>query len=38
MTLDIQQQTWCGIAPECPSKPLSLLVDWVTEFAPAHHR
>jgi hypothetical protein len=37
MTLDIQQQTWCGIAPECPTKPLSMLVDWVAEFAPASH-
>jgi hypothetical protein len=36
MTLDIQQQTWCGIAPECPTKPLSMLVDWVAEFAPRH--
>jgi len=35
MTLDIQQQTWCGIAPECPTKPLSMLVDWVAEFVPA---
>jgi hypothetical protein len=34
MTLDIQQQTWCGIAPECPTKPLSMLVDWVAEFSP----
>jgi hypothetical protein len=34
MTLDIQQQTWCGIAPECPKKPLSMLVDWVSEFVP----
>jgi beta-glucanase (GH16 family) len=32
MTLDIQQQTFCGIAPECPTKPLSMLVNWVTEF------
>ncbi len=37
MTLDIQQQTWCGIAPECPTKPLSMLVDWVAEFVPARH-
>jgi hypothetical protein len=35
MTLDIQQQTFCGIAPECPTKPLSMFVDWVVEFAPA---
>ena len=37
MTLDIQQQTWCGITPECPTKPLSMLVDWVAEFAPIRH-
>jgi hypothetical protein len=35
MTLDIQQQTWCGIAPECPSKPVSMLIDWVSAFVPA---
>lgn len=33
MTLDLQQQTWCGIAPECPTKPVSMQVDWVSEFA-----
>lgn len=33
MTLDIQQQTLCGIAT-CPTKPLSMVVDWVVEFAP----
>ncbi len=32
MTLDLSQQTWCGIAPECPTKPLSMQVDWVAEF------
>ena len=35
MTLDMQEQTFCGIAPECPSKPLSLLIDWVTVFSPS---
>ena len=33
MTLDIQQQTWCGLAPECPKKPVAMLVDWVAEYA-----
>jgi beta-glucanase (GH16 family) len=33
MTLDLSQQTWCGIAPECPSKPASMQVDWVAEFS-----
>ena len=32
MTLDMSQQTWCGIAPECPTKPVSMQVDWVAEF------
>jgi glycosyl hydrolase family 16 len=35
MTLDLSQQTWCGIAPECPQRPVSMLVDWVAEYAPA---
>ena len=34
MTLDLSQQTWCGIAPECPSRPVSMQVDWVAEFTP----
>jgi hypothetical protein len=38
MTLDIDQQTWCSILPACPTKPSSLLVDWVVEFAPDAHR
>jgi hypothetical protein len=33
MTLDIQSQTYCGIAPECPTAAASLQVDWVEEFA-----
>jgi outer membrane protein OmpA-like peptidoglycan-associated protein len=38
MTLDIQQQTWCGVAPNplspssCPTTPQSTLVDWVAEY------
>ena len=34
MTLDIQQQTWCGAAPSfaCPSVQQSTLVDWVAEY------
>jgi Glycosyl hydrolases family 16 len=34
MTLDMSQQTWCGIAPECPKHPVSMQVDWVAIFAP----
>lgn len=35
MTLDLQQQVWCSIAPACPTKSSSLLVDWVTVFSPS---
>jgi Glycosyl hydrolases family 16 len=34
MTLDLQQQSWCGVAPACPTQTSSMLVDWVTVFAP----
>lgn len=39
MTLDIQQQTWCGVAPNptspssCPTTPQSTQVDWVAEYS-----
>lgn len=39
MTLDIQQQTWCDVAPNpnspssCPTTPQSTLVDWVAEYS-----
>ena len=36
MTLDLQQQTYCSSGWACPSKPLSMRIDWVTEFAPSH--
>jgi len=36
MTLDMQQQTWCGIYPECPHHPSSMLIDWVAIFTPTH--
>jgi beta-glucanase (GH16 family) len=34
MTLDLQQQTWCGATPAwaCPSTPQSMQVDWVAEY------
>lgn len=35
MTLDLQEQTYCYNGAACPTEPVSLLVDWVTEFAPA---
>ena len=34
MTLDLSQQTWCGIAPVCPTHPVAMQVDWVAEFSP----
>jgi outer membrane protein OmpA-like peptidoglycan-associated protein len=40
MTLDIQQQTWCDVAPNsnspstCPTTPQSTQVDWVAEYTP----
>jgi Glycosyl hydrolases family 16 len=32
MTLDIQSQSYCGVAPECPTAPAKLEVDWLEEF------
>ena len=34
MTLDLQQQTWCGLQPECPTRDSTLLVDWVAIYTP----
>jgi len=35
MTLDLQQQAWCGIfVGGCPAYAASMLVDWVAEFVP----
>ena len=36
MTLDLQEQTYCSNNWACPTKPLSMRIDWVTEFAPDH--
>ena len=36
MTLDIQNQTFCGRGTECPTRPVTMQVDWVAEFA--YHR
>lgn len=33
MTLDLQQQTWCGSGWACPSSPQSMQVDWVAEYS-----
>jgi hypothetical protein len=32
MTLDMSQQTWCAIV--CPTRPVSMQVDWVAEYSP----
>ena len=32
MTLDMSQQTYCAI--ECPTRPVSMQVDWVAEYSP----
>jgi hypothetical protein len=34
MTLDLQQQTWCGASPSyaCPTANESMQVDWVAEY------
>lgn len=34
MTLHIQQQTWCGEGRDCPTKAVSMLVNWVAEYTP----
>lgn len=35
MTLDLQQQSWCGIFLDgCPIHASSMLIDWVVEFVP----
>jgi hypothetical protein len=36
MTLDLQQQTWCGASPAyaCPSAPESMQINWVAEYTP----
>jgi len=34
MTLDIEQRTVCDPLSQCPSRPTSLLVDWVQDFSP----
>jgi hypothetical protein len=36
MTLDLQEQTYCYNNWACPTQSLSMRVDWVTEFSPAH--
>ena len=35
MTLDLQQRTSCAVPSACAGLRQSMLVDWVTEYAPA---
>jgi hypothetical protein len=35
MTLDIQNQTFCGRGTECPARPVEMQIDWVAEYAPS---
>jgi Glycosyl hydrolases family 16 len=35
MTLDLQQQTWCGTGGTCPTAPVSMDIDWVAEYSPS---
>ncbi len=34
MALDLQQQSWCGVSPDCPKVNSSLVVDWVAVYVP----
>ena len=36
MRLDLEQRTACGINLDCPSRPQSLLVDWIAEYSLRH--
>jgi hypothetical protein len=34
MTLDLEQIALCSLHRECPTRPVSMLVDWVSEYSP----
>ncbi len=34
MTLDLEQRTKCSLNEQCPTHPVSMLVDWVAEYTP----
>ena len=36
MTLDFEQRTVCNPLTQCPRRPTSLLIDWVTTYSIAH--
>jgi hypothetical protein len=35
MTVDLEQRTICDPRSQCPTRPTSLLVDWVSMFSPS---
>jgi hypothetical protein len=35
MTLDFEQRSSCKPVRDCPSRPVSMQVDWVAEYAPS---
>ncbi len=36
MTLDFEQRTLCALRRQCPTRPVSMDVAWVAEYAPGH--
>jgi len=34
MRMDLEQRTKCAVGAQCPSAPVSMLVNWVVEYAP----
>ncbi len=34
MMLDMQQQSFCGIGPDCPTKSTAMLINWVAVYTP----
>jgi len=34
MTLDFEQRALCGVGLQCPTRPVSMLIDWVAEYNP----
>ena len=34
MTLDMEQRTKCSFGTQCPTRPISMQVDWVAEYTP----
>jgi hypothetical protein len=34
MTLDFEQRQLCATGKQCPTHPISMLIDWVAEYSP----